>query len=154
MTTQTIKTVRATASSLTFTSNPITTLASANYAASDAYNLETNQPNDLAVEATIVTTNTPSGNKQVLVFIKESIDGGTSFRSGPETGSTATDEPDLLLIGYVPMNSSGTHRGSFSVAQRLGYVPTQVKVVLKNDMGVAFTTGSVVKVQEISQTVG
>jgi len=130
----------------------LSTLAAGTYVGSTAYNCNTNQPMDVAVEVNATTTNTPAGNKQVCVFIQESLD-GTNFRSGPSAGTTTTDEPDLLLLGVVPVNTSGgNHMRTFSVAQALGYVPYAFKVVLKNDLGVALTGGSVFT-SEISDTV-
>lgn len=127
------------------------TLASATYVASSAYNCNANQPLDVIVEVDVATTNTPAGNKQVVVFIQESLD-GTNFRSGPTSGTTATDEPDLRLLGTVPVNTvTTTHIGTFSVAQALGYVPFAFKVVLKNDLGVALTSGAAFT-SEISAT--
>lgn len=125
------------------TSTGFSTLASATYVATSAYNAATNDPYDVVVEVECATTNTPAGNKQVVVFIKESLD-GTNFRSGPESGTTTTDEPNLRLLGTIPMNTaSTTKRGTFSVEEALGYVPQAFKVVLKNDLGVALTSGAV-----------
>lgn len=146
----TVQQIVGTRTSLTLTG--LGTLASATYAASADYVAATNDPVDVVVELAVATTNTPAGNKQLLVFIKESLD-GTNFRSGPESGTTATDEPDLRLLGTVPMNTATTtHRGTFSVAQALGYVPHTFRVVVKNDLGVALTSGSAFT-SEISQTV-
>ena len=120
----------------------LSTLASATYVASSAYTANTNQPLDVIVEVDVATTNTPSGNKQIVVFVQESLD-GTNFRSGPTSGTTTTDEPNLRLLGTVPMNSSSvTEIATFSVAQALGYMPYAFKVVLKNDLGVALTSGA------------
>lgn len=125
------------------TSTGFSTLASATYVATAAYNCNTNKPVDVAVEVACATTNTPTGNKQVAVFLKESID-GTNFRSGPESGSSATDEPNLRYLGVIPMNTASvTQRETFSVRRALGYVPHSFKVVLKNDLGVALTGGNV-----------
>ena len=129
----------------------LSTLASATYVASSAYTANTNQPLDVIVEVDVATTNTPAGNKQVVVFVQESLD-GTNFRSGPTSGTTTTDEPNLRLLGTVPMNSSSvTEIATFSVAQALGYMPYAFKVVLKNDLGVALTSGAVYTA-EISAT--
>ena len=125
------------------TSTGFSTLASATYVATSAYTPATNDPLDVIVEVECATTNTPAGNKQVAVFIKESLD-GTNYRSGPESGTTTTDEPNLRFIGTVPMNTaSTTQRGTFSVANALGFCPYTFKVVLKNDLGVALTSGAV-----------
>ena len=95
------------------------------------------------MEVAAATTNTAAGNKQIVVFIQESLD-GTNYRSGPTSGTATTDEPNLRLLGTIPMNSTTTTQtGTFSVAQSLGYCPFSFKVVLKNDLGVALTSGTV-----------
>ena len=118
------------------------TLASATYVASAAYTANTNKPLDVVIEVSCATTNTPAGAKQVVVFVQESLD-GTNFRSGPTSGTATTDEPNLRQIGTIPMNSvTTTQRGTFSVAQALGYCPHTFQIVLKNDLGVALTSGA------------
>lgn len=145
----TVKQVQGTRTSLT--SSSLGTLASGTYCTSSAYNCTTNQPIDVVVECEVATTNTPSGNKQLVVFVKESLD-GTNYRSGPETGTTTTDEPNLRFLGTVPIGTaSTTERGTFSVALALGYVPQYFKIVTKNDLGVALTSGALYTA-EISAT--
>ena len=127
------------------------TLGSGTYVTSSAYVANATKPLDVIVELEVATTNTPSGNKQVVVFVKESLD-GTNYRSGPESGTTTTDEPNLRFLGVVPMNSSSvTQRATFSVAQALGYCPHSFKIVVKNDLGVALTSGAAYT-SEISAT--
>lgn len=139
-----------TRTSLTVTG--FSTLASATYVASATYTANTNKPLDVVVEVECATTNTPAGNKQVNVFVQESLD-GTNFRSGPTSGTSTTDEPNLRFLGTVPMNSlTTTQRGTFSVAQALGYCPHSLKIVLRNDLGVALTSGAVFT-SEISSNV-
>lgn len=134
-----IKANTSAASSLTITG--LASLASATYAVSSALDLTAVDPLDVLVDIT-VTPGTVSGNKQLLVFVKVSLD-GTNYTSGPESGSTATDEPNLYLIGALPLNSNATaQRGVFSVAAALGYVPPYLKVVVRNDSGAALTAGS------------
>lgn len=146
----TVKQIVGTRTSLTVTG--LSTLASATYVASNAYNCATNQPIDMIVELDLATTNTPAGNKQVVLFLSESLD-GTNFRSGPTSGTTATREPNLLLLGVVPLTTASTTEiATFSVMQALGYVPAQFKIVVKNDLGVALTTGTA-WTSEISETV-
>ena len=129
-----------TRTSLTVTG--LSTLASATYVLSNAYTANTNKPWDVIVEVDVATTNTPAGNKQVVVFIQESLD-GTNYRSGPTSGTTTTDETNLRYLGTIPMNSVTTSQmGTFSVAAALGYCPFAFKVVLKNDLGVALTSGT------------
>ena len=130
----------------------LATLASATYVASDIYTANTNQPLDVAIEIDAATTNTPSGNKRLMVFLQESLD-GTNFRSGPTSGTSATDEHNLLSLGVIPMNSvTTTQKATFSVAQTLGYVPYAFRVVIKNDLGVALTSAAVYT-SEVTTTV-
>jgi hypothetical protein len=149
----TIKQVVGTRTSLAFTSTTLSTLASATYVQNTtAYDCTTNQPDDVILEGVFATTNTPSGNKQVVIFLQESLD-GTNYRSGPTSGTTTTDEPNLLLIGVVPMASvTTTQRATFSIIQALGYVPFKFFVVVKNDLGVALTSGTMFT-SEISLTI-
>jgi hypothetical protein len=127
-------------------------LASATYAASSAYSTTANQPMDVVVEVEAATTNTPAGNKQLVVFLQESLD-GSNFRSGPTSGTSTTDEANLRWLGTIPVGSSGvTERGMFSVVQALGFVPPAFRLVFKNDLGVALTSAAAYTA-EVSNTV-
>lgn len=147
----TVKQVAGTLTSLTTTG--LSTLASATYVASNTKDNTTNQPVDVIVEATFASTNTVAGNKQILVFCSSSFD-NTNFSSGPTSGTTTTDEANLVLLGVVPLpTASQTERRHFSVAAAFGGVlPPYFKVIVKNDIGVALTTGSL-STSEISVTV-
>jgi len=132
----------------------VATLAAATYVTSEIRTPNTNQPIDVIVEVMAGTTNAPAGNKQVVVFIQDSLD-GTNFRTGPTAGTSTADEADLTYLGTVPVNTSaGTmlHRGLFSIVNACGYVPYAYQVVLKNDLGVALTTATAFT-SEISITV-
>jgi len=123
------------------TSTGFSTLASATYIATSAYT--TAGELDVIIEVTAATTNTPAGNTQVVVFATASLD-GTNYQSGPVSGTTATDEGDLTYLGVLPVNTiSTTERKTFSIFNAFGYVPYSFKVVLKNDLGVALTSGTV-----------
>lgn len=147
----TAKQVVGSRTSLAFTG--LSTLASATYVQNTtAYDCTTNQPLDVIVEVDITTTNTPSGNKQVVVFISESLD-GTNYRSGPTSGTTTTREPNLRLLGAVPITTaSQAEIGFFSILNALGYIPAKFFIIVKNDLGVALTSGTVFTA-EISATV-
>lgn len=120
----------------------LSTLASATYVQNTtAYDCTTNQPEDVIVEVDVTTSNTTTGNKQIVVFIRESLD-GTNFRSGPTSGTTTTDETNLRYLGVVPLNSTSAQVATLSVFQALGYVPNSFFVVIKNDSGVALTAGT------------
>lgn len=121
----------------------LSTLASGTYVAGTALTHNTNKPVDVVYEVAVATTNAVSGNKQLKVFVIISLD-GTNYTSGPTSGTTTTDEPDLIFLGTVPMNTSTTtHRETFSLWQRLGFVPYSSQIVLFNDCGVALTSGTV-----------
>lgn len=149
----TVKQIVGTRTSLAFTSTSLSALASATYVQNTtAYDCTANQPLDVIVELDVATTNTPAGNKQVVVFIQESLD-GTNYRSGPTSGTTTTREPNLRLLGVVPLNTASTTEiATFSVLQALGYVPQKFFIVVKNDLGVALTSGTAFT-SEISSTV-
>lgn len=147
----TVKQVVGTRTSLTSASLP--TLASATYCVSSTYDNTATQPLDLMVEVTVASTNVPTGNKQVLVFAQASFD-NTNFQTGPTSGTTATDEPLLTYLGTVPVQTTSvTERKSFSVANGYGGVlPPFIKIICRNDLGVALTTGTLATA-EISATV-
>ena len=146
-----IKQIVGTRTALTVTG--LSTLASATYVTSNTYNCNTSQPMDVVIEVNAATTNIPASNQQVVVFIKESLD-GTNFRSGPGSGTFADEESQLRLLGFVPVRTQGGAAaiGMFSILQSLGFVPLQFKIVLKNDLGVALTSAAVFTA-EISNTV-
>lgn len=147
----TVKQIAGTRTALTCTG--LATLASATYVASNVYDNTANQPLDLVVEATVATTNAPAGNKQVVLFAIASYD-NTNFQTGPTSGTTTTDEPLLTFLGVVPLQTTATtERKAFSIAAAYGGVlPPFVKVIVKNDLGVAMTTGTLAT-SEISATV-
>tara|TARA_R110000868_G_C10972514_1_gene770297 strand:+ start:21036 stop:21494 length:459 start_codon:yes stop_codon:yes gene_type:complete len=149
----TIKQIVGTRTSLAFTSTSLSALASATYVQNTtAYDCTTNQPVDVIVELDVATTNTPAGNKQLVVFLQESLD-GTNYRSGPTSGTTTTREPNLLFLGSMPVTTASTTEiGTFSVLQALGYIPYKFFIVVKNDLGVALTSGTAFT-SEISSTV-
>jgi hypothetical protein len=138
----TIKSDVQSVSSLTVSTLP--TLASATYSVSNTITHSINDPLDVLIDVSCTTTNTPAGNKQVVIFAKGSID-GSNFGSGPESGTTATDEPDLHYVGSLPMNTASVaHRKLFSLAAAYGGVlPVATKLVFKNDLGVALTSATV-----------
>lgn len=122
----------------------LSTLAAATYVQNTtAYDCTVNKPLDVIVEVDAATTNAPAGGKQLVVFIRESLD-GVVFASGPTSGTSTVDELNLRRIGSLPMNSQSTSQmRTFSVAQALGYCPAKFYVVIKNDLGVALTAGTV-----------
>lgn len=94
-------------------------------------------PLDCLVEV-FATPGPVAGNKQIVVFAQPSLD-GTNFGTGPVSGTNAADEPDLVFIGTVPVNTNATlQRRMFSLAAAFGGVlPFATKLVIKNDSGAA-----------------
>lgn len=89
-----------------------------------------------------VTPGTVAGNKQVLLFAQTSMD-ATTFTTGPATGTTATDEANLVFLGALPLNSNATlQRKSFSLAAAMpgGLLPYAVRLIAKNDSGAALAS--------------
>lgn len=148
----TIKQIVGTRTSLT--TSALNSLASATFVNAGTITHNTNQPLDVLVEVT-ATPGTVSGNKQLVVFAKVSLD-GTNYSTGPESGTTTTDEPDLYYVGTVPLNtSSAVQTKTFSLAASLGgMLPYASKIIIKNDSGAALAaSGNSVYYSEISATV-
>jgi hypothetical protein len=131
----TITAVVGTRTSLTTTA--LDSLANGTYVSAGTLNHTTNDPLDVLIEVK-VTPGTVSGNKQVVVFAQKSLD-GTNFESGPTSGTTTTDEPNLAFVGVVPCNSNSTAQTRvFSLAAAFGgTLPQQTKIIVKNDSGAA-----------------
>ena len=118
------------------------TLASATYITSTAIDFGTTIPVDLTLEIVVDPNGSPTGNKQLLVFAKYSLD-GTNYGSGPESGTTATNEPDLDLVGFVACEDTSEHRKLIRLFNGKPPIARYAKLVVKNDMGVALTSGGV-----------
>ena len=114
------------------------TLAAATYVTSSAVDLGADVPIFITFEAEANANGTPSGNKQVVLFIKWSLD-NTNFGSGPESGTAATEEADLDFVGVMPTVDTNDHRKFFVCYPKARYF----KLVAKNDLGVALTSGNV-----------
>jgi hypothetical protein len=118
------------------------TLASATYVTSSAIDLGATIPMDVTFEMEANANGTPSGNKQLVLFCKFSLD-NTNWGSGPESGTTATEEGDLHFVGAMPTVDTNDHRKFFSLAGLP--IARYLKLVVKNDLGVALTSGNVYK---------
>ena len=120
------------------------TLAAGTYITTAAIDLgagsSTAIPLDTTLEVVANANGTPVGGKQIKIFAKLSLD-NTNWGSGPETGTTYTEEADLHLIDVLPMNDTNDHRKFFST--RGLPVTRYIKFVFINDLGVALTSGSV-----------
>lgn len=114
------------------------TLAAGTYITSSAVDLGATIPLFVTLQAECNANGTPSGNKQLVVFVKWSLD-GTNYTSGPESGTTTTEEADLHFAGSLPCVDTNDHRKEFVVYPKARYF----KIVAKNDLGVALTSGEV-----------
>lgn len=128
------------------------TLASATYLNVGTLTFNTNKPLDVQIEVS-ATPGTVSGNKRLVVFAQKSLD-GTNFETGPTSGTTTTDEPNLTWIGNLPLNTnSALQRKVFSLGSVFGKtIPYSAKIIVKNDSGAALASGSV-EYSEITTTI-
>ena len=148
----TVKQVVGSRTSLT--TSALDSLASATFVSAGTITHNTNQPLDVLLEVT-ATPGTVSGNKQLLVYAKASLD-GTNQTTGPETGTAVTDEPNLYYVGTLPLNTNSTTQTKvFSLAAAYGgLLPYASEIVLRNDSGAALNaSGGSVYYSEISATV-
>jgi hypothetical protein len=116
------------------------TLAAGTYVCSSAIDLGATIPLDVTFEVEANANGSTSGNKQLALFAKFSLD-NSNFGSGPESGTTTTEEGDLHAIGVLPMVDTNDHRKFFTLTGLP--VARYLKIVAKNDMGVALTSGNV-----------
>ncbi len=99
-------------------------------------------PFDVTFEVEADANGTPSGNKQLVLFAKFSLD-SNNWGTGPESGTIVTEEADLHFLGVLPMNDTNVHRKFFSLQGQP--IARYMKLVAKNDLGVALTSGNVYK---------
>lgn len=141
-----------TATSLTVSA--LSTLASANYATSNAYNCTTTKPIDVLVELAVTTGSGLGTNPQVVLFVISSFN-NTNFSSQNTSATDTTHDADMKLLGVMPLPTATASERSpaFSVAAAFGGIlPPYFKVVIKNSSGAAFTAGTVQTV-EVNATV-
>lgn len=118
----------------------LATLGSGTYTASPAIDLGAAIPLDTTIEVECAPGAATTGNKQLVLFAKLSLD-NSNFGSGPENLTAATNEADLHYIGALPCNDNSTHRKFFSL-QGLP-VARYLKLVVKNDTGVTIASGNI-----------
>lgn len=115
------------------------------------HNASGKTPLDCLVELAI-TPGTVATPFLVSLFAQSSLD-GTNFGTGPTSGTSATDEPDLLLIGTIAVNSnSAIQRRIFSLAgPNGGVLPYASKLIVRNTSGAALAgSGNDVYTQDIT----
>lgn len=116
------------------------TLAADTYIASGAQDFGAAIPLDRTIEVEATPSTTPTGDKELLVFAQLSLD-NTNFTSGPTSGTSNTNEPDLHLLGVLPLKDSSTHRKMFRLADLP--VARYGKIVVRNKCGVSLASGYV-----------
>lgn len=115
-------------------------LASGTYITSSAIDLGPSMPLDVTLEIECDPNGTPTGNRQLMLFAKLSLD-NVNFGSGPESGTDAVNEANLHWIGTLPCSDANIHRKFFNL-QALP-ISRYFKLVVKNDTGVALSSGNV-----------
>jgi hypothetical protein len=88
------------------------------------------------IEVEVTPGTVTAGNAGVIVFARISMD-GTNFTTGPVSGTTSTDEPNLIYVGTVPCNTSSTlQRGNFDLALACGgTLPYAAQIIVRNTTG-------------------
>ena len=122
-------------------STALNSLANNTYVAIGTITHTTNDPLDSKLEIK-VTPGTVSGNKRVTVFLQASLD-GTNFESGPTSGTSATDEPNLRYVGEIPCNTNSTVQTrifDLAAAYPSGALPYASKVIVRNETGAALAS--------------
>ncbi|WP_439587645.1 hypothetical protein [Hydrogenophaga sp.] len=132
-----MSTIHATPGARTaLTTTALNALASAAYVSAGTIDVSAQEPLDLIIEVE-ATPGTVAGNRQLMVFARISMD-GTHFSTGPVSGSSTNEEPNLRFLGVLPLPTSAVlQRAMFSVAAALGFVPPHIQIVIKNDSGAA-----------------
>lgn len=112
----------------------LNSLASGSYATSNAVDNTTNLYIDYLVELTVANV-VEAGNFQAVVYAISSLD-GTNYSDN----QTSNAPYALKYVGMLPLNGTGPWRsGSFSVAAAFGgTIPPYFKIVILNDVGIAF----------------
>lgn len=117
-------------------------LASATYVVIGTVQFESSGkvPLDCKLEIS-ATPGTVSGNKQVVIFAQESLD-GTNFGTGPTSGTTTTDEQNLRFLMTIPCGTNSTLQRNFcSLASKFGgQLPHSAKIIAKNETGAALAS--------------
>lgn len=138
----TIKSSQETArTQLSGASAALTSLASATYVSLGTITHTTNDP--LACKVEVMTKpGTVSSNKRLVLFAQASLD-GTNFESGPTSGTTTTDEPNLRYVGELPLNTNSTSQRrifDLGAAYPDGTLPYATKLIAKNESGAALSS--------------
>lgn len=119
----------------------LTSLGSGTYVVLGTLTHTTNDPTEVKIEV-LTKPGTVSSNKRLVIFAQASLD-GTNFESGPTSGTTTTDEPNLRPVGVVPCNTNSTAQRAImdlSAAYPDGALPYATKLIAKNETGAALSS--------------
>ena len=130
-------------------------LAAGNYdLTGTVYNSTTNKPADTLFEYAATVAASPTGNKQIVLFIQGSMD-GTTWNALPSSTTDTTHDTSMRYLGTILTNGgagSEVDRMGFSVAAAFGGIPPAYwRVIVKNDCGVALSSCSA-RTQDITLT--
>jgi len=136
----TVKQLLGTRTQLAGANTALNSLPSGNYVNVGTVTFASSSKTPLTVKFELaVTPGTVAGNKQAVLFAQQTLD-GTNFETGPVSGVTTTDEPNLTFVGVLPLNTNATlQRKIFDLAATFaGAMPYGAKMIVKNDSGAAF----------------
>lgn len=93
------------------------------------------------LEATFTPGTVSGSSPQVSLWAQESLD-GTNFGTGPTSGTTTTNEPNLRFLGTVPLGTSSTAQtGILELSSKFGgMLPYAAKIIAKNESGAALAS--------------
>lgn len=112
-------------------------LANGGFASMGVIDFGTAPPHECLVEVSLQAVSQPTGNQQVVVWCRSSLD-GTNFSVVPG----ALETPNARLVGVVSMPSTIARRSIAMPISPLfgGALPPKVEIYVQNDCGVALVS--------------
>jgi hypothetical protein len=109
-------------------------LANGNFASLGAIDFGAAPPHECFVEVSVQASAATSGNRQVVVWVRSSVD-GTNFSVAP----SSADSVNARLVGVVSLPDTTARRSIAIPLSPLfgGALPPEVEVYVQNDCGVA-----------------
>jgi hypothetical protein len=108
------------------------------------YNSSASNAVDVVLEYAATVAATPTGNKQIALFVQASLD-GTTWAPLPSSATDTTRDTSMRPLGQIPCNNGGSPGPAsdrFSIAAAFGFLPPYWRVIVKNDCGVALSACS------------
>lgn len=116
-------------------------LPSGQYASLGVIDFTTAPPHECLIEVSLQASAATSGNKQAVLYLRNSLD-GTTFSVAP----SATDAANARYLGAVSLPDAAARRSAaFPVSPLFaGALPQKIEIYVFNDSGVALaSTGQV-----------